>query len=70
MMVMGMAVGAEVRAGVTTEVEEVVATCGAPNNGAGPFWCSGAPMLVRVGEEVFASAMEVGEGVPPLSNTR
>ena len=32
------------------EVEEVVATCRPPNNGAGPLWCYGAPLLVRQGE--------------------
>lgn len=53
-----------------TEVEEVVATCAPPNNGAGPLWCYGAPLIVRRGEDVFASVMETGEGVPPLCNTR
>ena len=52
------------------EVEEVVATCRPPNNGAGPLWCYGAPLLVRQGDVVYASVMETGEGVPPLSNTR
>lgn len=52
------------------EVEEVVATCEPPGNGAGPLWCYGAPLLVRQGERVFASAMETGEGVPPLCDTR
>jgi hypothetical protein len=53
-----------------TEVEEVVATCRAPDNGAGPFWAFGAPMVVRVGDLVFTSVMETGEGVPLLCNTR
>src|SRR3954467_4280156 len=52
------------------EVEEVVATCRPPNNGAGPLWCYGSPLLVRQGGVVYASVMETGEGVPPLSNTR
>ena len=52
------------------EVEEAVATCKPPNNGAGPLWCYGSPLLVRQGGLVFASVMETGEGVPPLSNTR
>ncbi len=52
------------------EVEEVVATCKPPNNGAGPLWCYGAPLLVRQRNLVYASLMETGEGVPPLSNTR
>ena len=59
-----------VKAGPVTEVEEVVATCEGPDNGAGAFWAYGAPMLVRVGDQVFASVMETGEGVPPLCNTR
>src|SRR4051812_17469523 len=52
------------------EAEEVVATCKPPNNGAGPLWCYGAPLIVRQGELVYVSVMETGEGVPPLSNTR
>ncbi|MBI4584692.1 MAG: hypothetical protein HY717_11820 [Planctomycetes bacterium] len=52
------------------EVEEEVARCAPPNNGAGPLWCYGAPLLARQGEAVFASLMETGAGVPPLSNTR
>jgi hypothetical protein len=57
-------------AGPVTEVEEVVATCKPPGNGAGPLWCYGAPLLVRQGDLVFAGAMETGDGVPPLCNTR
>jgi hypothetical protein len=52
------------------EVEEVVASCRPPDNGAGPLWCYGAPLVVRRGDLVFASVMETGEGVPPLSNAR
>jgi hypothetical protein len=59
-----------VEPGATVEVEEVVATCASPNNGAGPLWCYGAPMVVRLGDDVFASVMETGQGVPPLCNTR
>ncbi|MFO0907510.1 MAG: hypothetical protein U0794_03980 [Isosphaeraceae bacterium] len=55
---------------VEVECEEEVATCKPPDNGAGPLWCYGAPLLVRDGDRVFASVMETGEGVPPLSNTR
>jgi hypothetical protein len=55
---------------VEVEVEEIVATCRPPGNGAGPLWCYGAPLLVRQGDLVFASVMETGLGVPPLSNTR
>lgn len=50
--------------------EETIATCEPPNNGAGPLWCYGAPLIARVGDEVYASVMETGAGVPPLCNTR
>lgn len=53
-----------------TEVEEVVASCADPDNGAGPLWCYGAPLIVRQGDRVFASVMETGRNVPPLCNTR
>lgn len=56
--------------GPQVEIEEVVATCKPPNNGAGPLWCYGAPLIVRQGDLVYASVMETGEGVPLLSNTR
>src|SRR5690349_7749229 len=52
------------------EVEETVAACAPPGNGAGPLWCYGAPLLVRQGDRVFASVMETGAGVPPNCNTR
>ncbi len=52
------------------EVEEVVAQGMEAHNGAGPLWCYGAPLVVRVGEAVYASVMEVGDGVPPPCNTR
>lgn len=55
---------------VIVEVEETVTTCAPPGNGAGPFWCYGAPLLVRLGKDVFVSAMETGEDIPPLCNTR
>ena len=52
------------------DVEEVVATCESPNNGAGPLWCYGAPLVVRRGDAVTLSVMETGAGIPPLCNTR
>jgi len=55
---------------VKVEVEEDITTCLPPNNGAGPFWCYGSPLIVRIGDDVFVSAMETGENVPPLCNTR
>lgn len=54
----------------TVEVEEAIATCAPPGNGAGPFWCYGSPLIFRLEEDVFVSAMETGENVPPLCNTR
>jgi len=55
---------------VTVEVEETVCTVGNPNNGAGALWCYGAPLIARISERVFVSAMEVGEDIQPLCNTR
>lgn len=55
---------------IEPEVEEVVAHCQPPGNGAGPLWCYGAPLIVRWRSTLFASVMETGEGVPPLCNTR
>ena len=55
---------------VAVEVEENLTTCAPPNNGAGPFWCYGAPLVIRRGDDVFVSAMETGENVEPLCNTR
>lgn len=52
------------------EAEQVLATYTNPNNGAGPLWCYGAPLVFRRGESAFVSTMETGEGVPPLCNTR
>jgi len=51
-------------------VDETVTTCEPPNNGAGPFWCYGSPLMVRWDSRVFVSAMETGVEVPPLCNTR
>ena len=61
---------AEELGGAVVEVEEVVCTYVPPDNGAGPLWCYGAPLLVRRGENVFVSASETGEDVPKLCNTR
>jgi hypothetical protein len=55
---------------VTVEAEETVATCLPPNNGAGPTWDFGAPMIVRHGDRVFVSAMETSPTLGPLCNTR
>jgi hypothetical protein len=50
--------------------EEDVYTYTNPNNGSGPMWSYGCSPIARVGDRVFVSQMETGEGVPPLSNTR
>ncbi len=50
--------------------EETVATWISPDNGSGPTWCYGAPLVYRDGEQVYASVMETGEGIPRLCNTR
>ncbi|HXK94231.1 MAG TPA: hypothetical protein PKV38_11155 [bacterium] len=52
------------------QVEEDIVRVEPPNNGAGPLWCYGAPLLVRSGEWIFASIMETSQDVPPLCNTR
>lgn len=52
------------------DVEEVVTRSEPANNGAGPLWCYGAPLIVRSGPDVFVSVIETGKDVPPLCNTR
>jgi len=54
----------------TAEAEEVVTRHVSANNGAGPLWCYGSPLIVRRGEDVFISVVETGQNVPPLLNTR
>ncbi len=51
-------------------IEETVATWVSPDNGSGPTWCYGAPLVFRDADQVIVSMMETGEGIPPLSNTR
>ncbi|MBT5711133.1 hypothetical protein HOI71_08840, partial [Candidatus Poribacteria bacterium] len=46
------------RAVPVVEVEDTVATYAPANNGAGPLWCYGAPLIARVGDRVYASALE------------
>lgn len=50
--------------------EEIVTRFSAANNGAGPLWCYGSPLVVRHGSRVYVSIIETGEDVPPLCNTR
>ncbi|MBN1126779.1 MAG: hypothetical protein JXA82_17370 [Sedimentisphaerales bacterium] len=52
------------------EVEEIITSFAPANNGAGPLWCYGAPLIARCGEDVFVSIIETGAGVPGLCNTR
>lgn len=52
------------------EVEEDIVSIVPPNNGAGPLWCYGSPVMVRVGERIFVSIPETGKDVPLLCNTR
>ena len=52
------------------EAEEAVYTFADPNNGSGPMWCHGNTCLVRIGERLFASGMEVLPDVKPYNNTR
>ncbi|MBI1924192.1 hypothetical protein HYR99_08060 [Candidatus Poribacteria bacterium] len=54
----------------SVEVEETISRYVSPNNGAGPLWCYGAPLLARQGDNVYVSVMETGEDAPPLCNTR
>lgn len=55
---------------VEVKAEDSVYTYVPPNNGSGPLWSYGCTQIARLGDEVFVSEMETGEGVPPLSNTR
>ena len=55
---------------IHTEVEEIITTYEPPNNGAGPLWCYGSPLIVRQGEEVFVCTMETGKGIGGYNNTR
>jgi hypothetical protein len=52
------------------ETEEEVTPFEDPNNGGSPLWCYGAPLMVRLGGEVYLVAMETGENIPPLCNTK
>ncbi len=52
------------------EIEEIVTTYTAANNGAGPLWCYGSTVIARNGQDVYFSMIETGKDVPPLCNTR
>lgn len=50
--------------------ESEVFTLLPPDNGSGPLWSYGCTQIGRLGDTVYVSAMETGEGVPRLCNTR
>ena len=52
------------------ELEEEVYAYEDAQNGAGPMWCSGSTCLVRAGEQVFATGLEVVKTAKPLNNCR
>jgi len=52
------------------EIEEDVYAFEDAKNGAGPMWCSGSTCLVRVGDQLFASGLEVVKTAKPLNNCR
>jgi len=52
------------------EVEEEVYQYVPADNGASPTWCSGAPILVRIGEDRFATGLETLSDAQPLHNVR
>src|SRR2546427_9039641 len=52
------------------EFEEDVYGYESANNGAGPLWCSGSTCLARIGDEVFASGIEMLKNAKPLNNCR
>lgn len=55
---------------IRIEAEEDVYSFVNPDNGSGPMWSYGCTTIVRLGDRVFVSEMETGEGVPRLCNTR
>jgi hypothetical protein len=52
------------------ELEEDVYAYEDAQNGAGPMWCSGSTCLVRSGEQVFATGLELVKSAKPLNNCR
>ena len=55
---------------LSIDIEEDVYSFDSPNNGSGPLWCYGSTQIARLGDQLFVSQMETGEGVPLLCNTR
>jgi len=52
------------------QVEELITRYEPADNGAGPLWCYGAPLIARDAGHVYLSIIETGRDVPPLCNTR
>ncbi|MBL9162766.1 MAG: hypothetical protein JNL18_08550 [Planctomycetaceae bacterium] len=52
------------------EIEEEVYRYADAQNGAGPMWCAGSTCLVRSGDQLFASGLEVVPDAKPLNNCR
>lgn len=52
------------------EVEEEVYSYVPADNGAAPTWCWGCSILVRVGDELFATGLETLPDAKPLNNVR
>lgn len=55
---------------VTVELEQEVYTYQWPGNGADAFWCSHSPTIVRHGDTVYASGIEVMPTLAPPDNLR
>ena len=55
---------------VEVVAEQDVYTLVPPNNGSGPMWSYGCTSIARLGDDVYISEMQTGEGVPLLCNTR
>jgi hypothetical protein len=52
------------------EVEEDVYSYEDAKNGAGPMWCHGSTCLVRAGDLLYASGLDLVKGAKPLNNCR
>ena len=48
---------------------ETITKFKAPNNGSGPLWCYGSPTIIRNGNDLYATVMEVDGEAVPLNNT-
>ena len=55
---------------IHVEVEDTITPYEPADNGAGPLWCHGSTVIVRHGDEVFATSLETLPDHVPLNNTR